>query len=262
MCNAAKKQKALADAASSASSNAPAARGSASSSSSEAGATPSECSAAADSASSVLESGSSSSDATGSSSTDLWPLISDWVTAKRTAGMTPASVLGLLGLELTPGTRDEDSVWAVVALAVAEHRQRSGPRRRLSDVHAMENVVELFRSCSNLLVQPSLCPGSSSARGGSSGVNSAAATRSPQVITGAAASHATGIPDFRADEGVFKVCCSPQASSFRHTIFPPSPVRFARARAPRLAARPFSHWLRCVAGGERALRPARPALAL
>ena len=53
-------------------------------------------------------------------------MIAEWVQAKRSAGVTPAAVLDPLGLQLTREAtiRDEDSVWAMVALAVAEYRQR------------------------------------------------------------------------------------------------------------------------------------------
>jgi hypothetical protein len=96
-------------------------------------------------------------EAAGSSSTtvDLWPLISDWVQAKRSAGATPAAVLDSLGLQLTreAATRDEDSVWAMVALVVAEYRQRLEPRRRLKEADTLEHVVQLLRSRSNVLVR-------------------------------------------------------------------------------------------------------------
>ena len=74
--------------------------------------------------------------------------------AKRSAGATPAAVLDSLGLQLTreATTRDEDSVWAMVALVVAEYRQRLEPRRRLKEVNTLEHVVQLLRSRSNVLV--------------------------------------------------------------------------------------------------------------
>ena len=101
-------------------------------------------------------SGGAAPEAAGSSSTtiDLWPLITDWVQAKRSAGATPAAVLDSLGLQLTreATTRDEDSVWAMVALVVAEYRQRLEPRRRLKEVDTLEHVVQLLRSRSNVLV--------------------------------------------------------------------------------------------------------------
>ena len=87
---------------------------------------------------------------------DIWPTIAEWVQAKRSAGVTPAAVLDPLGLQLTRAAtiRDEDSVWAMVALAVAEYRQRLEQRRRLKEADTLEHVVQLLRSRSDVLVLP------------------------------------------------------------------------------------------------------------
>ena len=81
-------------------------------------------------------------------------MIAEWVQAKRSAGVTPAAVLDPLGLQLTREAtiRDEDSVWAMVALAVAEYRQRLEPRRQLKEADSLEHVVQLLRSRSDVLV--------------------------------------------------------------------------------------------------------------
>lgn len=66
-------------------------------------------------------------------------------------------MLDSLGLQLTREAtiRDEDSVWAMVALAVAEYRQRLEPRRRLKEgADTLEHVVQLLRSRSDVLVLP------------------------------------------------------------------------------------------------------------
>ena len=155
-------------------------------------------------------SGGAAPEAVGSSSTtiDLWPLISDWVQAKRSAGATPAAVLDSLGLQLTreATTRDEDSVWAMVALVVAEYRQRLEPRRRLKEMDTLENVVQLLRSRSNILVltRPPT-PDDSHPQGWQPPHHTLTRLLPPtQVIIGAGASAATGIPDFRKLEGVHK----------------------------------------------------------
>ena len=118
-----------------------------------AAAEPSSSAVSAPSAGAAPEAAGSSSNTT---TVDLWPIIAEWVQAKRSAGVTPAAVLDPLGLQLTREAtiRDEDSVWAMVALAVAEYRQRLEPRRRLKEADTLEHVVQLLRSRSDVLVLP------------------------------------------------------------------------------------------------------------
>ena len=61
---------------------------------------------------------------------DLWPLVKDWVAAKKQEGVRPDAVLAVLGLRITNlAGQDEDMVWGVVATVLNEHRGEAGQIR-------------------------------------------------------------------------------------------------------------------------------------
>ena len=105
-----------------------------------AAAEPSSSAVSAPSAGAAPEAAGSSSNTT---TVDIWPMIAEWVQAKRSAGVTPAAVLDPLGLQLTREAtiRDEDSVWAMVALAVAIKH----PSPPVCDLEAEGCVVSVIK---------------------------------------------------------------------------------------------------------------------
>ena len=112
----------------------------------------------------------------------LWPQISEWADGKRRAGMRPQDVLTRLGLQLSRGEgQPEEAMWCTAALMLHEYRQRTLPRRRLTDTSVMVDVVRLLRNCRRIV-----------------------------VLSGAGVSASVGIHDFRSPRGA----CAAVTESF------------------------------------------------
>ena len=74
-----------------------------------------------------------------SATTDLYPVIKDWVEARKKEGVAANDVLEALGLHLIPGSTamNEEMRWALAATAAMQYRARVKPRERLADVRAI-----------------------------------------------------------------------------------------------------------------------------
>ena len=87
--------------------------------------------------------------ATSTANVDAWSLVSAWVDQRRKEGSTVNDVLDLLGLHLLAADQDDETRWALAAIAAAQCRARVAPRIRLvPDADSLGQAVQLLQSCS------------------------------------------------------------------------------------------------------------------
>ena len=86
----------------------------------------------------------------GSSTTeDIWPLIKDWVAKRKKEGTTAADIAESLGLNLLAAHgQDEETRWALTAMAAVQYRSLTQPRERLPGFDAASRFA--CRSASTL----------------------------------------------------------------------------------------------------------------
>jgi NAD-dependent SIR2 family protein deacetylase len=90
----------------------------------------------------------------GSSTTeDIWPLIKDWVAKRKKEGTTAADIAESLGLNLLAAHgQDEETRWALTAMAAVQYRSLTQPRERLPGFDAASSAANLLRRSERILV--------------------------------------------------------------------------------------------------------------
>lgn len=84
---------------------------------------------------------------------DALPSIEEWVRAKRKDEITPVDVVETLGLNLLHSHgQDEESRWAVSAMAAGQYRALAKPRTRLASANTPESVVDLLKESEHVIV--------------------------------------------------------------------------------------------------------------
>ena len=84
---------------------------------------------------------------------DLWVSIESWVEAKRKEGATAVDVADILGLNLLAAQgQDEEIRWALTAMAAAQIRSLTEPRKQLQDVNTPLRAIELLQSSKRIMV--------------------------------------------------------------------------------------------------------------